>query len=465
MLSLIALPYQADDCHFLAKLHDLAYPCLLDSAVTANHSISSSQRYNILTALPSAHCTLNSTGELYKQRYPDYTTQKNCINKQSPFQYLSQQLQSMAQVDSKGLPFAGGLIGFWGYELWEQLEPNRTAKRNTDVPHFAVGLYHWAVITDHQQQTTTLMFHPDIDPSIKQIVQKRILQSETKSHSTTPFKLLAPFKATQSKASYQHAFEKIQSYIRSGDCYEVNLTQQFTALYQGDCLQAYQALRQVSRAPYSAYLSLPELVILSFSPEQFLSVDCEGTVHTKPIKGTRPRGKSPEEDIALMQALQNSEKDQAENVMIVDLLRNDLSKVCEVGSVKTPQLFAIESYSNVHHMVSTVIGKLQQDQNSCTLLEQTFPGGSITGAPKIRAMEIIHELEPAARTIYCGSIGYISYDGAMHTNIAIRTVLAQNGQLSCWGGGAIVADSDCEEEYQESVTKVKHLITALEAFL
>ena len=185
-------------------------------------------------------------------------------------------------------------------------------------------------------------------------------------------------------------------------------------------------------------------------------------VETHPIKGTRPRGKTEQEDRAHAEELQQCEKDRAENLMIVDLMRNDLGKICKTGSINVPRLFALESYANVHHLVSTVTGKLDEDHHALDVLFHAFPGGSITGAPKIRSMEIIRELEATARNIYCGSIGYISTDGQMDTSITIRSMIAQDNRMHCWGGGAIVADSDCEQEYQESVTKVKNLMHGLE---
>ncbi|WMR32327.1 anthranilate synthase component I family protein, partial [Metapseudomonas otitidis] len=202
--------------------------------------------------------------------------------------------------------------------------------------------------------------------------------------------------------------------------------------------------------------------IVSLSPERFIRLS-QGQVETRPIKGTRPRGLTPDEDLAQADDLLGSPKDRAENLMIVDLLRNDLGRSCRIGSVRVPELFALESYPNVHHLVSAVRGELAEGKDALDLLAGSFPGGSITGAPKIRAMEIIDELEPTRRSIYCGSLLYLDVRGEMDSSIAIRTLLVKDGQASCWGGGGIVADSDWQAEYRESITKVQVLLRTLEA--
>lgn len=290
---------------------------------------------------------------------------------------------------------------------------------------------------------------------------QRLLSEEHPFTPTTPFRLGSDFVSNLPRADYMSAFARVQEYILAGDCYQINLTQRFSADCEGDPFHAYRALRRLATTPFSAYLESEDGAILSLSPERFLRVSSSGEVETRPIKGTRPRGRDAAEDRALAAALADSNKDRAENLMIVDLLRNDLGKVCRAGSVKVPELFAIESYPNVHHLVSAVTGQLADGFTSLDLLRHCFPGGSITGAPKIRAMEIIDELEPQRRSIYCGSIGYISADGGMDTSICIRTLLAQNGSIHCWAGGGIVTDSDGADEYQESFDKVNNLLDGL----
>ncbi len=273
----------------------------------------------------------------------------------------------------------------------------------------------------------------------------------------------ARLKSNMDKDAYVHAFNRIKHYLKEGDCYQVNLAQRFVADCEGDPWTAYQTLRKLNAAPFSCYLNLPEVQILSSSPERFLKLT-DGVVETKPIKGTRPRKPDYAEDQQQIKDLEASNKDRAENLMIVDLLRNDISKTCKNGSVKVPILFDVESYATVHHLVSTVTGILADDQHALDLLKSCFPGGSITGAPKIRAMEIIEELEPNRRGVYCGAIGYIGFNGNMDTNIAIRTLVHSENTIRFWAGGGIVNDSVAEDEYQESFDKAAAMLDLLQQF-
>jgi para-aminobenzoate synthetase component 1 len=261
--------------------------------------------------------------------------------------------------------------------------------------------------------------------------------------------------------AYLDAVARVREYILAGDIFQANLSQRFDAPLRESTWDFYRRLRARNAAPFAAYLDLPDATVLSASPERFLSVDVEGHVETRPIKGTRPRGHGPEHDAALGQALVESDKDRAENLMIVDLMRNDLSRVCAAGTVRVPELFALERYATVHHLVSTVVGRLARGVDALDLLRAAFPGGSITGAPKLRAMEIIAELEPSQRGVYCGAIGYWSVTGALDTNIAIRTTVAREGHLYFSAGGGIVADSDPEQEYLETLDKARGIIDAI----
>ena len=260
---------------------------------------------------------------------------------------------------------------------------------------------------------------------------------------------------------YLEAVARVIDYVFAGDIFQANLSQRLEAPLVGTPLELYRRLRHRNAAPFAAYLDFGDLAIASSSPERFLRVDPDGRVETRPIKGTRPRGLSPEHDAALAQALVESGKDRAENVMIVDLLRNDLSRVCRPGSVRVPELFALEHYPTVHHLVSTVVGELAPAQGPVDVLRAAFPGGSITGAPKVRAMQIIAELEPTQRAVYCGSIGYLSRTGALDTSIVIRTYLVLGRDVYVQVGGGIVADSDPDEEYQETLDKARGLVVAL----
>jgi para-aminobenzoate synthetase component 1 len=381
-------------------------------------------------------------------------------------QRLRQSLSGLGEAkapEDNPLPFIGGLIGYLSYDFGRRLEQLPThAADDLDLTDARFGLYAWALITDHQQQRTQLVFHPHLEVAERQRLST--LFSTLTVPATQPFKLLKRFTSDITDAEYQQCFARIQAYIQAGDCYQVNFAQRFRASYQGSPWTAYQALRAACPTPFAGYQALADGgAIMSLSPERFLRIS-EGQVETRPIKGTRPRHEDPEQDQAQAAALLDSRKDRAENLMIVDLLRNDLGRSCTVGSVRVPELFALESYPNVHHLVSAVTGELAADKDALDLIAGSFPGGSITGAPKIRAMQIIDELEPTRRALYCGSLLYLDVRGEMDSSIAIRSLLAKDGQISCWGGGGIVADSNGQAEYQESITKVKVLLETLEQF-
>ncbi|HET8816892.1 MAG TPA: aminodeoxychorismate synthase component I, partial [Pseudidiomarina sp.] len=346
--------------------------------------------------------------------------------------------------------------GAFSYDAGRALEclPSLAAT-DIELPDIAVGIYHQALIRCRQTQQTWLLAP---QTQIAELTQYWLAPHTPMSSS---FGLLSNWHSNMSQTEYTAKFERIQDYLRAGDCYQINLAQRFSADYTGNTWSAYQRLRTSNRAPFSGFLQLESGALLSLSPERFLSISAAGHVQTKPIKGTKPRSADAREDAALAEALAQSPKDRAENVMIVDLLRNDLSRLCEPGTVKVPTLFAIESYPAVHHLVSTVTGSLRDAKLGIELLGLAFPGGSITGAPKIRAMEIIEELEPHRRSFYCGSFGYFSQHGAADTNIAIRTLVAAAGRIHCWAGGGIVADSEASSEYQETLDKVAKILPVL----
>jgi para-aminobenzoate synthetase component 1 len=379
-------------------------------------------------------------------------------------QRLRGALQSLGPAEAPAqqeLPFVGGLIGYLSYDFGRRLEalPEQSVD-DLDLADARFGLYAWALISDHLLGTSQLLFHPALD----QAERARLCQlfAAPAAQADASFRLLQPFHADLDPATYRHAIERIQGYILAGDCYQVNFAQRFQAPCEGDPWAAYLALRRACPTPFSGFQSLADGgAILSLSPERFLKVS-EGQVETRPIKGTRPRGTDATDDRAQAEALMASRKDRAENLMIVDLLRNDLGRSCRIGSVRVPELFALESYPNVHHLVSAVTGELAPGKDALDLLACSFPGGSITGAPKIRAMQIIDELEPTRRGLYCGSLLYLDVRGELDSSIAIRSLLVKDGQISCWGGGGIVADSDWQAEYQESITKVKVLLDTLE---
>ena len=458
--SLIQLSWQSS-LYWAERLRSLGHMVWLDSVTTASCSVDDTVQYSVIAAAPES-LTFAYGRQLHVLELENKTRK---IIEDDPFYFLEKQRQYYAQslqYKHADLPFIGGLLGYWGYELNHVIEPGCIPKRTHHLPDMAVGLYLWSLVIDHKQEQTWLYFHPELSTKkAKKIIRHLSYDRHEWRSSCLPFRLTNSFKAQMSKSDYQYAFNAIKHYIHSGDCYQVNLAQQFQSTYCGDVWKAYQTLRGESPTPFSAYLEMGALTILSHSPEQFLKV-FQHCVETKPIKGTRPRSSCPIEDKKLMHGLLQSMKDKAENLMIVDLLRNDLNKHCELNSVKTKNLFALESYANVHHLVSTVTGVLKKNACSIDLLRSAFPGGSVTGVPKIRAMQVIHELEKKPRTAYCGTIGYVSFNDNMDTNISIRTIVAHQKNLFCWGGGAIVSDSNCDNEYEESYIKISNLMYQLE---
>ncbi|WP_052073132.1 aminodeoxychorismate synthase component I [Thalassotalea sp. ND16A] len=368
-------------------------------------------------------------------------------------------------VEDASLPFCGGAVGYFSYDLGRRFE-QLPAKSSVDItlPEMAVGIYKTAIIYDRNSKLFTLVSHENNLQQLSDSIAEKLTNyyhNDTTS-SATSFELTTDWRSNMSKQQYEDKFNQVQQYLLSGDCYQINLAQRFSALYQGDEYSAYKKLRENNKAPFSAFMRIEDGVILSVSPERFLQLKNQ-KVQSKPIKGTRPRSNIHEFDQEYAVQLQNSAKDRAENLMIVDLLRNDISKVCRSGTVNVPSLFAIESFPAVHHLVSTVEGVLAQGFDGTDLLRGAFPGGSITGAPKIRAMEIIEELEPHRRSVYCGSIGYISACGNMDSSITIRTLICENERIHCWAGGGLVADSQVDSEYQETFDKVNKILPVLQS--
>ena len=431
------LAYRSDAGGYFAAIADLPWAAWLDSGGMG--------RYDILTAAPQ-HAIVLETG--------------TCGD---PFALLRAELgASLAAVED--VPFAGGALGYWSYDLARcTMSLPSVAQDAEHLPNMAIGLYDWALVVDHRQKTARLVSHrryAETDALLPQILQRLQCIAPTPSGS---FHVHGSIAFNFTRDSYRKAFDAVQGYLREGDCYQVNLAQRFSAQASGDALEAYFELRSIGPAPYSAFLNLSQAQILCASPERFLSLRA-GHVETKPIKGTRPRGGDAESDRRLADELGRHPKDRAENLMIVDLLRNDLGKSCAPGSVRVPRLFEVESYANVHHLVSTVEGELEPGRDALDLLRDCFPGGSVTGAPKQRAMEIIEQLEPHRRGVYCGVIGYVGFDGNMDTNIAIRTLVYSEGEIRGWAGGGLVADSQCEAEYQETLDKASAMLALLRKF-
>ncbi|WP_440055690.1 aminodeoxychorismate synthase component I [Pseudoalteromonas sp. T1lg65] len=360
-----------------------------------------------------------------------------------------------AAID-KELPFTGGWLGYFGYDLGRYIESlPAIAEQDIAIPDASIGLYPDALIYDNQKSCWYFVSQPGYQRLSDYMVK---LTSASPNYDT--FTLASPWQSNMTSQQYSDKFSQIQRYLRSGDCYQINLAQRFSAAYSGHPWCAYKRLTKANSAPFSAFINLQEDALISVSPERFIEVN-NGKVETKPIKGTLPRLENKLADQQQAGTLKNSSKDRAENVMIVDLLRNDLGKVAQPGSVSVPKLFDIESFPSVHHLVSTVTSTLAEGKTAIDQLEAAFPGGSITGAPKIRAMEIIEELEPHRRSGYCGSIGYVSACGRMDTSITIRTLVCHEGKIHCWAGGGIVADSQVDLEYQETFHKVNKILPIL----
>lgn len=433
------IPYQPDAAQYFAALADLPWAVWLDSAGMA--------RYDILTASPQRVLLLDESS----------------AGKEDPFALVRSALGERAET-IPDIPFAGGALGYWSYDLARRMYQLPAIAHDAEhMPDVALGIYDWALVLDHERKIAQLVSHRRFAGT--ELLLPGILQrlQTTPIFPPETFRVLGKISSNFTPDTYAAAFAQVQGYLKAGDCYQINLAQRFSAAATGDALGAYLTLRRLSPAPYSAYLSQPQAQILCASPECFLRV-CGGRVETRPIKGTRPRSSDESRDSRLAAELHDHPKDRAENLMIVDLLRSDLGKVCRPGSVRVPKIFEVESFASVHHLVSTVEGILAEKYDALDALRSCFPGGSVTGAPKKRAMEIIEQLEPHRRGVYCGAIGYVGFDGNMDTNIAIRTLVYDGDEIRCWAGGGIVADSDAVAEYQETLDKADGMLKLLKRY-
>ncbi len=444
------IPYSPDSCEVFERIMDLPGAVFLDSSFP--HSTSG--RYDILAAAPS------------DDRLPILPAGADEQASRAFFRELRNYHREHyhgIQPAAPDIPFCGGILGYLGYESGNGLNKIDPGSRcEGGIPAVGLRAYDWCVTQDHLLQRTVLVTLPGVSPRQRRDLLDRLRRPRPRID--TPFRLTSPFRSNLSEDDYRRRFEKIQAYIHAGDCYQVNLAQRFSAPCTGLPWHAYLELRSLACAPFSAYLALDNGdAVMSLSPERFVSLHGKH-VETSPIKGTRPRHRDRRADEMAAEDLRCSEKDRAENLMIVDLLRNDLGRNCEPGSIHVDRLFEVQSFPTVHHLVSTVSGELREGRGAFELLRDSFPGGSITGAPKRRAMEIIAELEPHRRQVYCGAILYVSADGRMDSNIAIRTLLCHEDEIHCWGGGGIVADSEWQREYQETWDKVGLFLNCLESW-
>lgn len=473
----------SDAWQIVRGLGRLPYLLFLDSA----GDYGTLGRYSFLAVAPFAFLWARGR-EVEVIRFADDGGRVRQLTAGDPFTVLRGVLKrwQVQSVEGAG-PFQGGAAGLFGYDLCHHIERlPRPRYDDLATPDLAVGLYDCVVTFDHQQGRAWLISTglPESEPGRRRLRARRRLEElrALVRGQASPLRLasvdlpdrpparaepapgfsvpgLAGVTSSFSHDAYLAAVARAIDYIHAGDCFQVNVAQRLLRPAV-EPLELYGRLRQRNPAPFAGYLDLGDLVLASASPERFLRV-CQGRVETRPIKGTRPRGRTPQEDRALAQELLASAKDRAENVMIVDLLRNDLGRVCAYGSVGVEALCRLESYQYVHHLVSVVTGQLRPGLSPIDLLRAAFPGGSVTGAPKVRAMEVIAELEPVARGPYCGSLGYIGFDGTMDTNILIRTFTQSGGWMQFPVGGGIVADSMPEAEYAETLHKAEGLLRAL----
>lgn len=444
---LTALPYHRDAVTDLfAPFAARPWSMLLHSG----HASHPDSRFDIMVADPVATLTTRGATTVICRDGLSHNSNDD------PFTLVQQEVDRLGlrQEARDDLPFLGGALGLFGYDLCRRIETLPChAQQDLALPDMAVGLYDRAVIADHLLGRLTLVSYRDPAAAPEELLSPPPAPG-------VPFRLTSGWRANMTRAGYGEKFRRIQHHIQAGDCYQICLAQRFCAAYVGDEWPAFRHLLERNAAPFSAFIRLPGQAIMSLSPERFLRVR-QGQIQTRPIKGTLPRLADAQEDRLQGQKLAASPKDRAENLMIVDLLRNDIGRVAVPGSVRVPELFGIETFPAVHHMVSTITALLPPHRTPCDLVRACFPGGSITGAPKIRAMTLIDQLEPQRRNAWCGSIGYLSRCATLDTNIAIRTLLTERGSIFCWAGGGIVADSQEEAEYQETLDKVAKILPAL----
>ncbi|SMB96334.1 aminodeoxychorismate synthase, subunit I [Desulfonispora thiosulfatigenes DSM 11270] len=380
----------------------------------------------------------------------------------SSFEKLRELLNEYQFINDTPLPFIAGGVGYLAYDLCNEIENiPKTTIDDVNIPDIYFNFYKGSIVIDNILNKVYAGHLKDAEcESYFEFVTEKIIKGKTANFNDEKLTKNKNIKANFSKQAYLDTIKKVRNYIKQGEVYEVNLTQRMECPLNKESYDIYQNLRKINKAPFSAFMNLEGITILSSSPERFIKIK-DRNIETRPIKGTMRRGRTKEEDEQNKTFLQNSEKDQAENLMIVDLVRNDLSKICKKRTVKVQDLFKIEEYPTVFQLVSTVAGKLKDEVDIVECLQATFPGGSITGAPKIRSMEIIDELEPNQRNIYTGSIGYLGYDGNMDLNIVIRTIVIKENKAYFGVGGAITWDSNEEEEYRETLDKGHALMRVL----
>ncbi|MGI1659835.1 MAG: aminodeoxychorismate synthase component I [Desulfitobacterium sp.] len=455
----------------LEAFRESEYPFLLDSG----KNYGGLGRYSFMGAFPFLQASATTD-------YVELRQEQISYYEGDSLKILDDLLERFQVTNPTQFPFAGGAVGFWTYDLKDEFEEMpQSAFNDLNLPLWRFSWYDGILAYDHENARYTVLACGMTESGeckgsvarervdrllgvLEEFLKKQNQEQLGEEDLIFPVSTVtgdADVHYTVAKEQYLEDLQQVIDYIYAGDIYQANLTQRFQMPYAQDPWVLYKRLHAYNPAPFAAFLPYEDFQILSSSPERFVQINAQGGIETRPIKGTRPRGKTPEEDEALAKELIESTKDRAELTMIIDLQRNDLGRICRYGSVQVKDLIRLEKYPTVWHLVSSIVGELRPELKVSEILKAIFPGGSITGAPKIRAMEIIEELEPYKRGLYTGSIGYIGFDGAWDTNIVIRTILLKDGQAYFNGGGGIVADSIPEEEYKESLQKVKALLRAL----
>ncbi len=458
-MKILDLPQELGAEDAFVGLRGLRYPCFLDSAGEAG-TASRLGRRSFVAAEP--FLVVHGKGTQAALEWPRSGRRETWRG--NPFQLLKELLREYPAHEPGPFPLApGGAVGYLAYDLFSQVEsiPRRT-RDDLVLPDLFLAFYDAVGVFDHRTGAAALALSGWDGGGADSVAAHW--------RSLTPAPPPVPLAAADvepealhsnfTRPEYRAAILRTKEYIAAGEIYQANISQRFDVPFRGDPIAFYRALRRTSPAPFGACLCPQGFTVLSNSPERYLLIDGD-YIETRPIKGTRPRGRTPAEDRALAEELRRSEKDRAEHVMIVDLERNDLGRVCSYNSVHVPEFETIESYANVHHMVSTVAGRVHPARDAVDCVRNSFPGGSITGAPKVRSMQVIEELEPTARGVYCGSIGYLDFAGRVDLNIAIRTAVHRDGQLYFQVGGGIVADSEPDAEYEETLTKAQSFLKVI----
>jgi len=461
-------PYVASERLF-SEVADQSWAMFLDSGIVANKQpVTKNADFDVLAIKPRITLvtkqkitTISEGTNIIKTSGDPLLAVKQSIGKEPARKF---------QESEDDSPYLPGAIGYLSYDLARRFEALPSLSIDDEhMPEMAMGIYDAVVVVDHRKKNTQLIVRQDLSLNDELVSEWTNLIEECLAfpitHNFDHAQKIKPAKSSinenMTRADYYRCFDSVRDYTIAGDCYQVNLAKQFSVSVTNDPWSIYLALRTASPAPYGAYFNLPFAQVLSNSPESFIACRNHQVV-TSPIKGTSARDHdNAKNDDAIGQALLNSAKDRAENLMIVDLMRNDLSRCCELGSISVPSLFSLHSFANVHHLISTIVGVLRPELHALDLLRSCFPGGSITGTPKIRAMQIVEELEPHRRGLYCGSIAYVGMDGSLETNIAIRTITIKDGTARFSAGGGLVIDSDVDEEYQEIIDKARMMTEAL----